>query len=151
MNQRSKLLNLAESLVNGDRNVQYGDPRADFLRTALLWETYLNGAHQRHVTEEGDDVPVVIEPHDVAILMMLLKISRLAWSPDKEDTWADIAGYAACGWDCVAEADPVDDDDQEFEDIGYEDLLLDLFAQSRAATPPPSSFLSGTLFRKPSE
>jgi hypothetical protein len=34
-------------------------------------------------------------------MMMCLKISRISWVPDKEDNWIDLAGYAACGWDCV--------------------------------------------------
>jgi hypothetical protein len=83
------LLREAEQLVNGDRNAQYGDPNQDFARTAAFWQTYLDGI----------DRP--LESHDVAILMMLLKVSRLAWSPDKWDSWVDAAGYAACGADCV--------------------------------------------------
>lgn len=118
MNKRSELLSMAEGLVNGDRNRQYGDPRSDFLRTATLWEAYLNGAHERHLQEEYTDGEIIVEPHDVAVLMLLLKISRLAWSPEKEDTWADIAGYAACGWDCVAE----DDDDNS---VTYTDEDID--------------------------
>jgi len=85
---RAKLLREAEQLVTGDRNAQYGDPRQDFRRTATMWSAYL-----------GADV----RPHDVAALMSLLKLSRIRWSPTKEDSWVDLAGYAACGWDCAAE------------------------------------------------
>ena len=35
--------------------------------------------------------------HDVAAMMILLKVARLATSPDKWDNWVDIAGYAALG------------------------------------------------------
>jgi hypothetical protein len=87
--RRSELLREAESLVNGDRNVAYGDPSHDFRRTASLWSTYL-----------GAD----ISPHDVAAMMALLKISRIRWSPHRRDSWVDLAGYAACGWGCVAES-----------------------------------------------
>lgn len=87
MNARKHLLDTAESLVNGDRNVQYGDPNADFARTAQMWSAYLG---------------VEVKSHDVAVMMVLLKASRLRWTPSKEDSWVDIAGYAACGWDCVA-------------------------------------------------
>ena len=82
------------SLVNGDRNVQYGDPIDDFRRTAALLEIYLKGI----IDKNGE---VHLEPHDVAVLMILLKISRIVWSPGKEDHWIDVAGYAACGADCV--------------------------------------------------
>jgi len=85
VNKRAELLERAESIVNGARNVQYGDPKADFRRTAALWSAYLG---------------VEIQPFQVAILMALLKISRLAWSPDHADNWLDLAGYAACGYDC---------------------------------------------------
>ena len=49
-----------------------------------------------------DLVDRLLDPHDVAVMMQQLKISRLAWSPGKRDTWADAAGYVACGWECVA-------------------------------------------------
>jgi hypothetical protein len=99
-NPRTKLLLDAESIVNGDRNVQYGDPNADFQRTAAMWTAYLEGVRERQ--DPGASLTaVVLDPHDVAAMMMLLKISRLAWSPEKRDSWLDIAGYAACGADCV--------------------------------------------------
>lgn len=92
---RSDILSSAEVLVNGDRNAQYGDPVQDFQRTADLWTTYLNGV----VDRQGGYVN--LEPHDVAVMQMLLKVSRLVWSPNKKDHWVDIAGYAACGADCT--------------------------------------------------
>lgn len=91
---RSFILNTANDLVNNDRNNQYGPPNADFLKTARMWEVYLSATN---------DVDVSIRPHDVAVLMMLLKISRIAWAPEKSDNWIDLAGYAACGWDCCDE------------------------------------------------
>lgn len=94
LNARAKLLLDADQIVNGDRNVTYGDPNADFARTARLWNAYLDGKAERDVVD--------IEPADVAIMMILLKVSRLTWSPTKRDHWLDIAGYAACGADCVA-------------------------------------------------
>lgn len=86
MTVRRELLDEAADLVDGDRNVTYGDPRQDFKRTAALWSAYLD---------------VQIDPHDVAALMSMLKLSRIRWSPDKRDHWVDLAGYAACGWDCA--------------------------------------------------
>lgn len=163
-NNRSDLLTLAESLVNGDRNVQYGDPRSDFLRTARLWETYLNGAHERHVQDEYTADSIIIEPHDVAILMLLLKISRLAWSPDKQDTWADIAGYAACGWDCVAENGEGDrpavnidyldafyqalqEDEEAPEEVDQDDVSLSEEEVDEALEFLRNRFLNTSIFR----
>jgi hypothetical protein len=85
-NTRAEVLLGAEALVNGDRNAQYGDPRQDFKRTATMWGAYLD---------------TTLEPHDVAAMMALLKVSRIRWSPEKLDSWMDLAGYAACGADCV--------------------------------------------------
>lgn len=112
---RRYLLEKAADLVEGDRNVQYGDPIDDFQRTANYWNIHILGVLKREMETEGikfsdetDDILLILErllkPQDVAILMSLLKISRLSWSPEKEDHWADLAGYAACGWDCVENA-----------------------------------------------
>lgn len=93
INPREELLRTANEYVNGDRNVQYGDPIEDFRRTADLMGAYLG---------------INIEPHDVAILIALVKISRIRWSPEKKDHWADLAGYAACGWDVITHTMDVD-------------------------------------------
>jgi hypothetical protein len=87
---RAELLREAEVLVDGDRNAQYGDPRQDFQRTATMWSAYLG---------------CEVQPHDVAALMAMLKISRIRWSPEKRDSWVDLAGYAACGWHCAMPED----------------------------------------------
>lgn len=93
---RTHVLSEADRLVNGDRNVDYGDPISDFRTTAEMWSAYL----RRRL-----EVPVDLQPHDVAAMMMCLKISRISWVHEKEDNWVDLAGYAACGWDCVLEED----------------------------------------------
>jgi hypothetical protein len=91
---RSYVLRTAEVHVNGERNIDYGDPISDFRTTADLWETYL----RRTVECRGS---LSLKPHDVAAMMILLKISRISWSPEVEDHWIDAAGYAACGYDCT--------------------------------------------------
>lgn len=83
-NVRADLLAEAERLVNGDRNTQYDEPAADFARTAGMWSAYLG-------------VPIAM--HDVAAMMALLKLARIRHAPDKRDSWVDLAGYAACGFD----------------------------------------------------
>lgn len=93
-NERTDILQEAIHLINGERNSSYGDPLDDFRTTASLWQTYLS----RTVSARGR---LVVEPHDVAILMAMLKMARISWSPEKRDHWADLAGYTGCGWDCV--------------------------------------------------
>jgi len=89
---RAALLDEAKALITGDRNNQYGPPTQDFKRAAdAMTAMGYRSARGR------------IQPHDVAILVTLVKISRLQWMPEKRDSWADIAGYAGCGWECVTE------------------------------------------------
>ena len=84
MTPRQQLLDQASTLINGDRNNQYGPPTQDFTRTAEMWQAYLG---------------IPIKAHDVAALMCLLKLSRISWQADKADSWIDLAGYAACGYE----------------------------------------------------
>lgn len=91
--ERASLLDEAKQLVTGDRNSQYGPPTQDFARTADL----LNAMGYR-----GPQGRSLIS-HDVALIMGQLKLSRLVWSPEKRDSWVDLAGYAACGWECVTD------------------------------------------------
>jgi hypothetical protein len=100
--RRQMLMNAAD-LVDGDRNAQYGDPRQDFLRTTKYWNAHIHGIIERKAAAADGalDTNSILDPADVAIMMALLKVSRLAWDPAKEDTWTDLAGYAACGLHCT--------------------------------------------------
>lgn len=97
-NFRSEILEEAIHLINGDRNNDYGDPVDDFDTTASFWTTYI----ERTIRARGE---LNLRPHDVAVMMMLLKVARISWTPEKRDHWADIAGYDGCGWDCVKRQD----------------------------------------------
>lgn len=78
------ILQKAEALIHGQRAEDYGDAKESFDRIAKLWSAYMG--------QEFD-------PRDVAILMILLKTSRLKTTMDHEDSWCDIAGYAALAAD----------------------------------------------------
>lgn len=84
---KSEILKTAENIVNGDREKQYGKAENNFNTIANLWADYLS------VKVEPTD----IEPKDVAAMLALLKIARIATGHAKEDNWVDLAGYAACG------------------------------------------------------
>lgn len=87
---REVVLDSAKTCVLGDRNNTYGPPNQDFQRTADIW-TALG------FTYNGE----AVKAHHVAMAMASLKLSRLAWSPLHVDSWVDLAGYAACGYECA--------------------------------------------------
>lgn len=91
---RKELLDAAANAVLRDRNQTYGTPEDNFATTAQIMTAYLNG---RHLLAEGRR----LEAYDVASLMVALKLARLCTSPGNEDTWVDIAGYAATGVQCA--------------------------------------------------
>jgi hypothetical protein len=90
---RASALDEARQLITGDRNNQYGPPTQDFERTAGMANAFGFRVNSN-----------LLQGHDVAIFMMMLKISRLAWSPGKRDSWVDAAGYAGCGYECAVRA-----------------------------------------------
>lgn len=91
---RADILHAAEKCVCGQREQDYGTPEDNFETIAELWETYLRHAC---VDEAGG---VYIDANDVAMMMALLKIARIAAGGGKADSWIDLAGYAACGAEC---------------------------------------------------
>lgn len=91
---RADILHAAEKCVCGQRETDYGTPEDNFETIAKLWETYLRRAC---VDEAGG---VYIDANDVAMMMALLKIARIAAGGEKADSWIDLAGYAACGAEC---------------------------------------------------
>ena len=81
MTERERILEEARQIISADRNADYGEPEQNFQRIADMWTAYHPGF-------------VTFHPHDVAVMLMLVKVARIATSPDKEDHWVDIAGYS---------------------------------------------------------
>ena len=89
---RADALNEALHLITGDRNADYGPPTQDFDRAAgILQAMGYRGPGGRDIVG-----------HDIALMVMAVKMSRLVWTPGKRDSWVDIAGYAGCGYECAA-------------------------------------------------
>ena len=80
--KRAEILATAAKCVSGDREQDYGSPESNFGRIAAMWSAYLG---------------YTVESKDVAAMLALLKIARVASGNAKEDNWIDLAGYAACG------------------------------------------------------
>lgn len=70
-----------------DRNATHGEPEDNFNTIAGYWSTYA----------QSKNIPIKFTAIDVAVMMMLMKASRIATSPQVTDHWVDAAGYAACG------------------------------------------------------
>ena len=70
----------ASDLVNGDRQKDYGDKLHNHINIADLWTAYLD---------------TTVSPHDVAVMMCLLKIARLKQGSRTEDTYLDASAYMA--------------------------------------------------------
>lgn len=89
---RKEILDAALKCVNGDRDQQYGSPEDSFKQIAEYWTTYLQSVGTIKNRED-----YYIRPKDVAAMLALLKIARIAGGEPKDDNWIDLAGYAACG------------------------------------------------------
>ena len=76
---RSDVLHIADSLINGDRARDYGDAKENFTAIAQMWSAYL-----------GTEVTA----RDVAMCMALLKAARLRLAPHA-DSEVDGAAYFA--------------------------------------------------------
>lgn len=87
-NIKRELVDEAMRLVSTDRRAAYGDPRKAFQQIAGLWNV--------HVFGDDRMGPLAISAADVALMMMLTKIARLAKTPDHRDSVLDIIGYALC-------------------------------------------------------
>ena len=80
---RAECLRAAEKCVCGQREQDYGSPEDNFERIAKLWNAYLGLQ--------------AVNAVDVAMMMALLKIARISTGTATEDSFVDLAGYAACG------------------------------------------------------
>jgi hypothetical protein len=70
----------ATKLASGQRQIDYGDKTENHKNIARLWSAYLGHT---------------ITPHDVAILMCLLKVARTKLGAISKDTYMDMAAYSA--------------------------------------------------------
>ena len=87
---RAEILQKAEQCVNGQREPDYGSPEDNFETIAKFWNTYIK-ASKSWVKVLPD-----LNAKDVAVMMALLKIARIAGGGGSGDSYVDLAGYAAC-------------------------------------------------------
>ena len=82
MTNRAKILETAKQYVTKDRASDHGDMEDNFEMIADFWSVYLD---------------IRIKPHEVGVMMTLLKVARIRSNPEHPDNWIDGAGYMACG------------------------------------------------------
>jgi len=85
---RSEILDTAKQYVTKDRAEQHGDMESNLTTIANLWSVYLD---------------TLVKPHDVGVMMTLLKIARIKSTPKNADHWQDGCGYLSCGAELIAE------------------------------------------------
>ncbi len=88
------ILDKAANVISGDRKNTYGDASESFGRIAAMWSAYLG---------------IEVSSKDVAMLMVLMKVSRHRHSAHEDDL-VDIAGYAALCEGLEAETLPAESD-----------------------------------------
>ena len=87
---RKEILDAAKKCVCGEREEQYGSPENNFQVIADLWSAYKR---------------TNFSAIDVSMMMALLKIARIRSGNGSEDSFVDLAGYAACGGEIYANHD----------------------------------------------
>jgi hypothetical protein len=122
---RNQLLNMALTTVTEERQDPYGEPEDSFGTIASFWSAYL--AARRCGSDLG--------PFDVAAMMALLKLARIAHSGGTHvDSWIDLAGYAGCGAETAPlKNDPARQEERERAEILRRSLRETLF---QSAVPP---------------
>ena len=84
---RGSILDTAKEYVTKDRAADHGDMEDNFQRIAEFWSVHLDQ---------------LIDAHDVAVMMTLLKVARIKSNPHHMDNFIDGAGYLACGGELVS-------------------------------------------------
>ena len=74
--------------MSGKRQHEYGNKKENHENIARLWSAYLDH---------------YISPHDVAILMVLLKVARAKFGNPSSDTYIDMVGYSAIAGELINE------------------------------------------------
>lgn len=85
---RAEILDTAKEVITNDRQATHGSAEDNFGLIAAYWSAHLGRN---------------IKPHDVAVMMTLLKLARAKSNPKHIDNWIDGCGYLALGGETAAE------------------------------------------------
>lgn len=115
----NNITHIANGLVFGDRNADYGHPLKDFTRQATIWSQILG---------------INVTPKQVALCMVGTKIAREINRP-KDDNLVDLVGYALC---YTRLNDPID--------AGLPQQQIPIGASAPAVANPPVASISKRRF-----
>lgn len=90
---RPSILQEADAIAGQDRSRDYGHPYDNHRRIAEIWSV-----QAEHLLKDG----AKFTPDLVALMMIGLKLARLANSPSHRDSMVDVCGYAKC-WEMILE------------------------------------------------
>lgn len=102
---RAEILDNAKSCVCGQREQDYGKPENNFSTIGVLWTDYFLAVHPELIDRGDLDIATLFSPKDVAVMMALLKVARIA-TGDNPDSFVDLAGYAACAGEIATRDQP---------------------------------------------
>jgi hypothetical protein len=88
---REQILTTATGLVNGPRKEAYGAAEPHFTRVAAMWSQVFG---------------VEVQPYQVPMAMMLLKMDRANFDPSNPDHWVDMSGYSGLGGEVATMNEP---------------------------------------------
>ena len=83
---REECLDTAKKLITGDRQDAYGPPSESFGDMAEI----MNALGVGHGT---------LTATDIVLFNIVQKLRRLSVTPNHTDSWVDLAGYAALGFE----------------------------------------------------
>ena len=84
---RAEILETAKEYVTKDRAATHGDMESNLTAISHLWSIYLDK---------------LIKPHEVGVMMTLLKCARSMSNPEHADNYIDGAGYLSCSGELIA-------------------------------------------------
>lgn len=95
-------------IITGERLNSYGKPEDCFQLIAEYWNVYLKQIQADLLKDCGHDLEdytltSMLKAKDVAHLMILFKMARIAGPETKRDNYIDIQGYAAIAADTLTQ------------------------------------------------
>lgn len=115
---RDKILSKAKQAVKSREDDDgYGTPISNFLITSAYYQAHLG---------------IDITPFDVGAMFILSKLSRLQSNPYHEDSWVDIAGYAAITAEAMQDIEGIEHHQQ-----GRNNIIRVQFDSELAEDQPP--------------